>query len=37
MFRWAAAAAQQRMPRKEMQGPPNINDMLNNMNSEQKR
>ena len=24
---------QPRMPRKEMQGPPNINDMLNNMNS----
>lgn len=26
----------QRMPRKEMQGPPNINDMLNNMNGAKK-
>ena len=29
-------APQQRMPRKEMQGPPNINDMLNNMNGAKK-
>ncbi len=28
---------QPRMPRKEMQGPPNINDMLNNMNSGAKK
>ena len=28
---------QPRMPRKEMQGPPNINDMLNNMNSGSKK
>ena len=27
---------QPRMPRKEMQGPPNINDMLNNMNGAKK-